>query len=1518
MADQQKQNSTDLPGAGGAVNTNTFSKGMLKDYNETFVGEGLYTHARNTVNNNHDGNVGVIGNEPSNLFCVTLPYTMIGCIHLTDDQWVIYTTDDVHSEIGIFDESACTYKKVVNSDCLNFKRSNLITGAYRKRYDCERLIYWDDGLNPTRTMDLDKVPYTYTIVTTNGCETKVYTNQLDCEAIRMAPLMNHPCIRLEKGVVAGTLPNGSYQVCIAYTINQVKVSDYIGLSEVQSLWTWDNVSSSLSVIIENIDQRFDEFELVVVSNINGNTVAKRIGYYSTVQGVIFIDRWDLEYVTIPIANVVLRTDALEKTDAMYTVNNYLLRVGTYSKYKFNYQLQANNITTKWVSVDYPSDYYIQGGNNPSFLRDEQYAFFIRWIYNTGERSESYHIPGRAPNPSDLQNVVGADAFETQSGITRQRWQVENTATLTALTPYNLPDGGSVIATGDMGYWESTEKYPNDRIDIWGPLCGQPIRHHKMPDVTVNPLLNHFNSGGRTISLLGVQFFGITHPLDQNGNPIASIVGYELLRGSRQGARSIIGKGIINNMREYKIPDNNQITGLYQNYPYNDLGVDNYLTSQEQTSQGGANGNTPNSIPLSGYKKNTFSFHSPELSFSIPYLNANELKVYEEVTGTVNGTFQVPYRHPKFRLLTNNLDSALDILAAAIAVIQGVATAAGGYTQEISSEPGLPSVQVGVPHTIAEGPFGSISTGLAITAAVANAVFQAAYVVFFGTKVAKQQVLGITYALIPYRQFAAQYNSHGLYNNFRQSQLGNRRRKVELANYVGSSIQNFTEDFQINNQNRSKFVVVKLGADIADPVSIDNSRILLGSRGYNEPITTNISSHYAALKLSIPSQYGQIESIKQLVISHCVYPSKPLLNVKISSPVIFGGDTYIGRFTEKNTMFFFNTWLMDEMDGYEFDYTLYPSLPYPRFWLNSQKYIGLFADRPSNHRSLDGAAQGNWFFMEKGYFYLFNSGVRDFYVETEINLAYRDWEDEIARRHYDPYGFTDLGGMFRSDVIKSGNYYKYDYSLSISRLFNSFITWGDVLPRNYDPVVAATCYTYRPNRVVYSLPQQDESKQDSWRSFLVNNYKDFNTSVTSIKPINKTGAVFMMKFMSPLQFMGVEELKLDGTGAKITIGDGALFSGAQQLQSIVNADESYEYGSCQSRYSVLGTSKGVFWVSQNQGKIYNYAGEGLKEISSSGLKWWFAKYLPSDLLEVYPDYPLFDNPVKGVGVHAIYDNTNEVLYICKKDYKPLRNNLTYDQNGNFYVGGNTLVPFTNTNYFENASWTASYDTKTQTWISFHDWVPTFLLPGKAHFASVNGNTIWKHNFRCDSYCNFYGVNYPWEIEYVSATGQTVTTTRSIEYLLEAYRYFNDCRDKFHILDQNFDRAIIYNSEQISGLLKLEAKQKNDPLALLKYPIIGSGNITIQYSKEENKYRFNQFWDVTKDRGEFTGVSIPLINLEANGYKYAVNPNAVNYSKDVLQRKKFRHNVNRVWLSKSVSNDVKFLFKISNQKLIPSNR
>lgn len=1514
----------------GAV-TNSFTKGMVKDINETFVGEGLWTHARNLVNNTHDGQTGVVGNEPANLRCVTLPYDLIGAVHLTDDQWAIFTTDDVNSEIGVFDESKCTYVKKVNDSCLGFKRSHLITGVSRRRYDCALPVYWSDGLNPDRFMDIDNPPFKYTQTTVDGCIIKTYTNRLDCEKIRLASLIDQPCLLLNKGKGAGTLANGTYMVCMAYTINQIRITDYIGLSNTQSLFSHDNVNTSLSVTVEKIDTDFDEFELVVISTINAQTVAKRLGFYSTAQGVITIDTISPELISVPISQIPLRSEAIEKSDAIYSLNGYMLRVGSYSKYQFNYQQQANKINTNWVAVQYPADYYLKGGNKVGYLRDEQYAFFIRWIYNTGERSASFHIPGRAATSTDNANVIGDDAYETvgSNAISRKLWQVQNTGTIESFATSSLSDGGLVIASGKMGYWESTELYPADRPDIWGSLCGKPIRHHKFPDITVHPSINHYNSQGQNIVILGVQFNNITVPVDINGNPISSIVGYEILRGSREGNKSIVAKGMFNNLREYDIPGNSTIKGLFQNYPYNDLRPDTLLTSDYNIIKKG-NADPDLTSPLTGYKKDMFSFHSPDTTFTKPFLSFTEVKIYQELTGNARGSFVTPYKHPKFKVLTNFSSQISSIISTIATVGSYLGSIAQDFDITLQGTNELPLTKkltlTKVPNFAVGGGGQVLGTGgdvsipnpVIVGLNVAIGIYNAAVAVamsFIESEAVGEQLFNIIRGIVPRRQYAVQYNSYGFYNNSIVNPQGNRRKEIINSTYVGDGLQSFDTSYSINNLYRSNFVAVKLASPLTNPSTLDDSRFRIGRANgeLNNVVTSTISGYYGAVKVTVPSQYGQLESIKQIPIGSCVHPvTGP--TVKHSTGILFGGDTYVGRFTEKNSFFFYNAWLVGEPDETDYNYRDYMNVAYPRFWIDTVKISFDLFKNESTTRHLD-ERESSLFFVKKGFFYLFHSGIRDFFVESEVNISYRDWEEEISKRHYDPYGYQNIELMLRSDVIKSGNYYKYDYSLSTSKLITNFASWGNTYPRDYNPQIADTCYVYRPKRVLYSQPQEQELKKDSWRLFLANNYKDFNGQITVVKPINKTGALFMMHNQSPVQFTGVDQLQTD-IGTKVTIGDGGLFQ--QPLQNLVNSDESYEYGSCQNKFGVVGTIHGIFWVSQNQGKVFQFNGQ-LNEISRNGMKWWFSRYLPSELLKAFPTYPLYDNPVSGVGVQMIYDNTNEIVYITKKDYKPKYSDLALEGSRFYRIvnGIKTYYDFTS-DAFEDASWTISYDPKNQVWLSFHDWKPSFLLPSKTHFMSVNKNSIWKHNQRCDLFCNYYGIDYPFDVEFVSSTGQMVNSVRNIEYLLEAYRFYNTCADKFHVLDENFDQAMIYNSEQVSGLLELVKKDKSNPLNLLTYPQIQAQSIKINFSKEENKYRFNQFWDITKDRGEFSSASVPMFITKPNGYEYSINPQYVNYQKPVLERKKFRHQVTRVLLRKFRSGDVKLLFKLSNQKLLQSSR
>ena len=1537
MAKQRKKQNTRKQKSGmqntGQIDTDVFLKGMSKDPNAALTDKNSWTHARNAINNSSKGDVGAIGNEPANLFCVEISYTVVGTIHLYGDKWAIYSTDNITSEIGIFDDSQCTYETLVNDgagstcppeNCLNFKTQYLITGASKENFDCTWQVYWDDGLNPSRTLNITNIPWKTIKVVNDDCVEYIPIEplEIDCDLIRLAPFMDTPEVILSSSANGGQLRNGSYQAFIAYTINEQQIGDYIGVSNVQSLWDHEDVAGSLDIKLRNLDTggMFEEFKLVILSNNQNEVVAKQIGFYSVEQTDIGIDYIDRSLKSVPIEFLPLRNPVYEKSDKMYVVNDYLIRSGPYERFDFNYQPFANEIETTWTSTQFPSDYYVKGGNKPTFMRDEVYAFFIRWIYNTGERSSSYHIPGRGPefyNPpmgavTDLTPAGDSNCLDVEEQV----FQSYNTARYAVDGPFDLPsyrthDGGIIFKQGYMAYWESTERYPMDPVR-YGDLCGKPIRHHKMPDEQTDASLKRSDNGNQVIQVVGVKFENIALPRmnpetlgpcedpEGEGMLVPGIVGYEILVGSRKGNKSIIAKGLARNMKGYRLPPDavgndadessyNDVLGVTSNYPFNDLGCDAFLHDPGDVP----NASDPNAIPEYAYPsrnnatpykgmgtdpddlvgrgwkyvyKNMFTFHSPDTSINQPFLSPYEIKSYGVTKGQSIGQFKVSEKHPQQKLLTN--------LSAFIAIVIGVGYAIGrtrgkkqvtvDYPQPmVTANP--PLVGAGIAGGNALGLAGQqLSTAGTETIATASSVFggpgigqqiaqagntaaftgtsqfmiggyqdggvqvsydnsnswfadvpallQPLYGVFaFMQQTAEggQHIINLIYELCSFQDYAMKYNGHGLYWDILLQSLDDGQRtcmrtRCEKARYVKNTMQNLTSKIKINNLFRPNTVaLIGEGYDGDDniegssyhildaPIGMDNSRVTIGQMGNRtyptRVFTRNIAAHYVGLKLNFENQYGQLEQVKQVPINNGEFGSgrqfidnqldkdedgniiaPPDINTRLRSDNLYGGDCYINRYTEKNTMPFFWDFLLGQPDGFPYDYRLRGNIMFPMYWANFirydlsnlARYITSFAflDTPG---SIYGAMPNGFFHLDDGsvqcsngsgiynefagtdypsgtpvppnpsftvpnsdgvtgtpvyndddvligydtngdglpdnqggggnvdsgledynvnstgvvaetppefeedandnrgkslfhvkdrYFYTHVSGVQDFFVESEINVAQRDYEDQKGKRHYDWLEYTDVNELFNAEFIAIGNFYKYDNSLTYANFPTSRINSGLIQPRDYDPFVAETCLTHYPKRLSYSLQAQKEAKKDFWTVYLPNNYKDFKNKVNVIKPISKSGAVILFPHLSPAMFQGVDTLRTD-LGTKLTIGDGGLFS--QPMQNLVNADTAHEYGSCESSRSVINTPAGLFYISQAQGKIFQMAGKGLNNISNLGMKQWFNQYLPSQLIAQFPELETCsnwsDNPVAGVGCQSVYDPNYDLVYFMKKDY-----------------------------------------------------------------------------------------------------------------------------------------------------------------------------------------------------------------------------------------------------------------------------
>lgn len=1529
---------------------NTPSKGLVTDPDSYLISKELYTYARNSNLNSHQGNINFLQNEPSNKLCVQLPYTCIGFVKLIGGRFAMFLTDNVNSEIGIFDSDACSYTKVVNSSCLKFNTSNLVKASSKENFDCSETIYWTDGNNPRRLLNLSKIPYTFTLAD-DVCETKQFTNQLDCNKILMTPQLNLPTITVSQGG-GGELSNGAYQFGMAYTINNQRVTDYYAISIPQTIWSHFNLGQAINVTLANLDRDFDQYELIVIYTQKQTTTAKSIGFFSTSNSYHQIDNIDRpEYLTLPFEDILTIRPKYYKANDVVNNDQFLLWSGVSTRPELNYQSQAMNIVPKWVLYQVAQDYYSSGGQKVGYNRRERYAFAVQWLFNTGEWSSAFHIPGRKPDQKDLSQAVGSDVYEVvnaQNPIAPKYFEVYDTSKKGVVIGANLATEGPILE-GEMGYWQSTEVYPDNLTQFPNDAC-TPIRHPQFPGECNAP---RYTPGVSFMNLLGVKFENIEHPKDDNGNYIPDIVGYRIVRSSRDGNKSVVAKGVFSNVRSYietinQGGDSQEV--LYPNYPYNDLNNDTFISSTQTNYSGGEK----NFTPLATVKTDQFNFHSPHTLFSNIALGEEVIFETEEIA-SVQGAFENVFNHPREKVLSNSIFW----LSVIIGAIDGVLSVFGKRCVTSLKEGTVNIAQaVPVPSDVTisavgieflqqcEGLVNGLSffqiLELPVIEAIAKTALKilqtaatAGMGVYFAFNTANQLIQDIE-SFMTYQKYALQYNSHGLFNNYQCAPADNTRRKINYYQYLYDGV-NTVNNVKFNNFKREPSIYMQLNSSVAVPTIRDNTRKTITDANLcSNPLNsfnTTASLYYGMIKNKISNQYGQIDSIVYQdagFIDLTLTNSAPVGSADIfyTSDTVFGGDTFLNRFAFNKHHQFFRQNIANANfpDGEQFDYSQYRNIGFPRFWLNSERYdmsevivVGKTPGKlPTNKYNLDcvvspGSLNVLSLKNVAGYFYLYNSGVVDFFVESDYNLDYRDYTGTFQNFYSKTQ--TSLIDIFRSDRIDTPEQFVYDKSLSKQLIENSIIQQRT----DYNPTIDETCFSHYKNRVAYSLPASLDLKSDNWLVYLTNNYYDFPLSdfgaITGMHAVDNQQILFTFDKSAPYITIGRDELQTT-SGLKVVIGDAGLF--AREPRPLLYTD--YWYGNSQSRWAFVNTQFGSLYASQRQGRIFNWHGQ-IEEISRRGMHWWFKNYLPSNLLKVFPNFQDSDNPVVGVGLTSGWDNTDEKYYLSKRDYAvkdTYIGTLLYDPIKNKFTYGGNKVKLGDPTYFDDASWTISYSPKDQAFVSWHDWQPDWIIQGEQHFYTIKFDQIWSHNNRCDSFCNFYNQDYPWEIEYLVNNGGGVEILRNIEYILEAGIYYDDCRYFHQILDDNFDTLTVHNLEQSSGPLGLKLRRRNDMSDILNYPTLTPEGMLVSYEKVEQKTRCNMFFDLSKDRGEYTKNNYPLWTYSPNGYIKTVTPEAINEGKNIYERKKFRNVWHKILLSKTSSGNRKYIFKIANSNNTASPR
>ena len=144
------------------------------------------------------------------------------------------------------------------------------------------------------------------------------------------------------------------------------------------------------------------------------------------------------------------------------------------------------------------------------------------------------------------------------------------------------------------------------------------------------------------------------------------------------------------------------------------------------------------------------------------------------------------------------------------------------------------------------------------------------------------------------------------------------------------------------------------------------------------------------------------------------------------------------------------------------------------------------------------------------------------------------------------------------------------------------------------------------------------------------------------------------------------------------------------------------------------------------------------------------------------------------------------------------------------------------------------------------------------AYRNTGSLWKHLTDVTVYNKYYGKIQPYVIEYPFTYRYHDEITQNIKDFTSAYKYlpipdgvFND-NAKIQTDDQYFNKAILYNGQQCTGVLNLVPKPMNNLAAYNSYPQYGTDSKTILVTKSDSFYQYNTFWSVVINK------SLPLFN------------------------------------------------------------
>lgn len=488
--------------------------GMIRDLHPQSLAENQYPFAMNANIEGEDGSVMLRQNEPSNLKCMEFDgYKVVGykndvgtnntyfflahphnhtskIIFFESNEYARSIEDvevgdglDIHRILGekleesneVYDPICGSYKILIEDDetdpCLNFSLAHPVKTIEIKEEKCGKVIYWTDGYNPPRYVDVTKALepdedgdlwYSYHGYKICGAKQELDRCKIACEKLRIFPLMDTPCIQASVMAHGGSLRAGIRQYCVALcdqfgneTSNYHSLTDPVHIFDPNDILIKDGkwgarTSMGVRLDVSNLDKQSMYYKIGVIQKTVGFNGEAQPVHEFFIEGIHPITEQtvyhlsDLDMQSTSLVHLSNKRPVYKTSDGITTVGNRLLQYGLSAEPEWNLQPVCNFLGhfLQWQSSVALDTLYKDGvacSKYATYMRDEVYPFSISFLTSEGYETAQFSLIPRPKNKYEAEIVSNKETESIKeyvpncTGYDRiERWQFYNTAKKTGL------------------------------------------------------------------------------------------------------------------------------------------------------------------------------------------------------------------------------------------------------------------------------------------------------------------------------------------------------------------------------------------------------------------------------------------------------------------------------------------------------------------------------------------------------------------------------------------------------------------------------------------------------------------------------------------------------------------------------------------------------------------------------------------------------------------------------------------------------------------------------------------------------------------------------------------------------------------------------------------------------------------------------------------------------------------------------------------------------------------------------